>query len=202
MATVTSEPPRRRLPRDQRRRIIEEAAETVFAERGYAGARLTDIATAAGVSRQLMRKHFATKRDLHLALLTRHRDELLAALATATDHAASTDRIAATTDAWFGYVEQHPYVTRLLFADTTGDAETSAFHERMRDEARGATAAALRADPGLALPDDLVEPTAELIRAATVGLALWWADHPEHPRERIVASAVGLWRDGLLHPRR
>lgn len=197
MATVTPDPPRRRLTREQRRRIIEEAAEPVFAERGYAGARLTDIATAAGVSRQLMRQHFPTKRDLHLALLARHRDGLLAALATAgADHGPS-DRITTTTTAWFAYVEQHPYVSRLLFADTSGDAQVAAFHERMRDDARAATAAALRADPGLTLPDELVEPTAELIRAATVGLALWWADHPDQPRERIVAAAAGLWRDGL-----
>ncbi len=61
--------------------MIEDAASKLFAEQGYAATKLTDVAAAAGVTKQLLYQHFASKRELHLALLARHRDELLAGTA-------------------------------------------------------------------------------------------------------------------------
>ena len=35
---------------------------------------------------------------------------------------------------------------------------------------------------------------AEVIRAGPAGPAIWWADHPEVPREQIVITAVNsIW---------
>jgi hypothetical protein len=35
---------------------------------------------------------------------------------------------------------------------------------------------------------------AEVIRAGLTGLAIWWIDHPEVPRERVVEAAVNsIW---------
>jgi hypothetical protein len=34
----------------------------------------------------------------------------------------------------------------------------------------------------------------EVVRAVLQGLALWWAEHPHVPRERIVATAMNsIW---------
>lgn len=37
----------------------------------------------------------------------------------------------------------------------------------------------------------------ELIRAGLAGLAIWWADNPEVPREQIVATALDVLWIGL-----
>ena len=35
---------------------------------------------------------------------------------------------------------------------------------------------------------------AEVMRAGLTGLAIWWIDHPEVPRERIVETAINaIW---------
>jgi hypothetical protein len=35
---------------------------------------------------------------------------------------------------------------------------------------------------------------AEVIRAGLTGLAIWWIDHPDVPRERIVETAINaIW---------
>jgi len=183
-----------RLPREQRRTVIEDAAVALFAERGYASTRLQDIAAAAGVTKQLLARHFATKRDLHLALLAKHRDELVARIgAGMAEPGPLAGRIRRTTERWFVYVDEHPYAARLLFKDTTGDHTIAAFHTELQASARAATAAALCADPELAIPEQHVEILAEAIRAATVGIALWWVDHPEVPRDTIVAAAATLF---------
>src|SRR3954462_3334303 len=67
---------RRRLPVAERRELIVEVAGQLFGERGYEGTRLDDVAAAAGVTKPVLYRHFDSKRDLYLALLARHRDDL------------------------------------------------------------------------------------------------------------------------------
>jgi len=197
--------PRRRLPRAERRRSIEDAAAELIAANGYHATRLTDIAAAAGVTKQLVHRHFASKKVLQMALLARHRDDLLGQLA----HGMRSEgplavRLRRTTDSWFAYVEEHPYASTMLFRDTSGDPELQAFHADLQASARRAIAALLQAEPELDLPEIELDLTAEFIRAGIVGLALWWSGRPEIEREamvdvalRLVASGLGLTDDTL-----
>lgn len=60
--------------RAARERIIEEATKA-FAETGYHGASLRDIASRAGMTHAGLKHHFGTKTDLMMAVLL-HRDEM------------------------------------------------------------------------------------------------------------------------------
>lgn len=62
--------PERRLERT--RTLLLDAAEEVFAEKGFTAATLDDIAGAAGYTKGAIYKHFATKEDLFLAVSDRH----------------------------------------------------------------------------------------------------------------------------------
>ena len=68
---------RQRLTRDERRERILEAASQVFADRGYEGASIEEIAEAAGITRPVIYDHFDSKRDLHISLLELHVEQLL-----------------------------------------------------------------------------------------------------------------------------
>ncbi len=188
----------RRLPPGERRALIEAAAAELFAEHGYAGATLEQIAARAGVTKPVLYRHFAGKKDLHMSLLAEHRDGLLAELArSAAGEGPPAERLPLILDAWFAYVERHPYAWRMLFRDTTGDPEIEAFHRELQASARRLTAALIANEPGLGIPERELEPTAELIRAATTGLALWWLDNPDLPRAVPVAAATRFLRDGI-----
>ena len=54
------------------RSLLLDAAEDVFAEKGFAPATLDDIAHAAGYTKGAIYKHFATKEDLFLAVSDRY----------------------------------------------------------------------------------------------------------------------------------
>jgi AcrR family transcriptional regulator len=54
------------------RALLLDAAEDVFAEKGFAPATLDDIAFAAGYTKGAIYKHFATKEDLFLAVSDRY----------------------------------------------------------------------------------------------------------------------------------
>jgi AcrR family transcriptional regulator len=54
------------------RSLLLDAAEEVFAEKGFISATLDDIARAAGYTKGAIYKHFATKEDLFLAVSDRY----------------------------------------------------------------------------------------------------------------------------------
>jgi AcrR family transcriptional regulator len=53
---------------ERSRRVLLDAALDEFAERGYAGARVADIAERAGVNKQLINYYFGSKEGLYLAV--------------------------------------------------------------------------------------------------------------------------------------
>jgi AcrR family transcriptional regulator len=190
---------KRRLTAAARREVIERAATEVFAEHGYQGASMDEIARRSGVSAPVVYDHFSSKLDLHRRLLERTRDELLEMWRTQLSPDGPAEvRVPRALDAWARYVESHPYAARMYFQGPSGDASARAVHEEVTAPARAALALILAAEPGaenIAGSDDqALEMAAEVMRAGLTGLAIWWIDHPEVPRERIVETAVNaLW---------
>lgn len=63
-------PSRRKLPAEERRRQILEAAALVFARRGYHPAKTKEIASEAGVSEGTLYNYFGSKREILVSLTT------------------------------------------------------------------------------------------------------------------------------------
>ncbi|HET6447941.1 MAG TPA: TetR/AcrR family transcriptional regulator [Conexibacter sp.] len=191
---------RRRLSAAARRDVIERAATRVFAERGYAGASIDEIARRSEVSPPVVYDHFASKLELFTRLLERPRDELLALWVQTLAGDDPTDvRMRRSFTAWATYVQQNRFASRMYFLEATGDPEARAAHRAIQAQGRVALAAILGHEPGaarIAGDDDPqgLEMAAETIRAGLAGLAIWWDEHPHIARERIVETAMNvLW---------
>jgi AcrR family transcriptional regulator len=194
----TTRPPRRRLSAPARRELIERAATQVFAERGYAGASVDEIARRSEVSPPVVYDHFASKLALFVRLLERTRDELLAMWVRELAGEDPTQlRMERAFGAWASYVEQNRFASRMYFLEATGDPQARAAHREIQAQGRAALSAILGRQPGarqVARDADGLEMAAETMRAGLAGLAIWWDEHPHVPRERIVATAMNvLW---------
>lgn len=73
-----SSPPRRRLPKAERRALILQAAQEVFLNNGVGATRVADIADAAGVNTALMYQHFSSKEELFSEAVVYPLEQLLA----------------------------------------------------------------------------------------------------------------------------
>lgn len=60
-----------RLPAAQRREQLLDTAVALFAERGFGGSTTADLAKAAGVTEPIIYRHFASKKDLFIAVIDR-----------------------------------------------------------------------------------------------------------------------------------
>jgi AcrR family transcriptional regulator len=90
---------------------ILAVAGPLFAERGYAGVSMRDIAAAAGLRNQAsLYHHFPSKRALYEAVLSHELAPVLALVARAPGAGPS----AALADELIGHLAGHPYLPRLI----------------------------------------------------------------------------------------
>jgi AcrR family transcriptional regulator len=182
-----------------RREVIANAASVLFAERGYRGASIEEIARASGVTPPVVYEHFASKRELYRALLERHFAELREVWGEHfVGDAPLEERVAKSFDAWFAYVEVHPFAGRVLFRYST-DPEIEAIHADVAAHSREAILPLFAAEPGAenlagSVTDEGTEMVWVVLRGVLQGLAVWWSEHPDVPRERVVTTAMSsLW---------
>jgi AcrR family transcriptional regulator len=193
----TGRTPRRRLSAGERRERILAAATELIAARGYADAPVDAIAKAAGVSPPVVYDHFASKLALYEAVLDSHFANLRGIWARFPVAELTSESVAASFDAWFGYVEANPDAARVLFREPT-KADAAAVHRAVSERSRGLVMQPLLGAPAsaaLAATGPDLEMTWVVLRGVLQGLALWWVDHPDVPRDRVVDAALGvLWR--------
>ncbi|TNC25844.1 TetR/AcrR family transcriptional regulator [Amycolatopsis alkalitolerans] len=73
------------MPQADRRHEIVAAATAEFAEHGFAGASMAEIARTAGISKALIYQHFDTKEHLYLACFRRIAEPLVARIRAELD---------------------------------------------------------------------------------------------------------------------
>ena len=110
---MTTEPTRVRDPAGTRRLVLD-AAERLFAERGFAGTSIRDIAQASGVSHPLIQHHFATKEGLYRSVLRRCADEYGERFPEAKSEVDRPVDLRAEMTRLFGFVRDHPRLMRMV----------------------------------------------------------------------------------------
>ena len=196
----STQKPRKRIGRAARRALIEAAAAELFATRGYRGASIEEIAKRSGITPPVVYDHFESKLDLYRQLLERHFAELREVWRrNFSGDDPPQQRIARSLDAWFAYVEEHPFAGRVLFRDASADPEVAAVHAAVATNSRNAIMQLFAAEPGAAglagsIEGEGLEMVWVVLRGVLQGLAIWWTDNPSVPRERVVATAMNaLW---------
>ena len=194
---VADSPRATRMPRDQRRVQLLEAANDVFTTKGYHAAAMDDIADAAGVSKPVLYQHFPSKLDLYLALLDSSCDRLVEIVQEAVDSTAvNADRVVAAVGAFYEFVSSASGEFRFVFeSDLTGDNAVQQRLWRVNNDIADAIAEVIAEDT--ALPAE----QAKLLAISLVGLAQvsarYWvsADSAQIPlaeAQHLVASLA--WR--------
>jgi hypothetical protein len=122
-----------------------------------------------------------SKKALHLALLEQHREQQPRFVQPAATNEPLIPRLPLLLDGWFARVQERPDTSKMIFHDSTGDADIQAARRQIQADARTVIAALLKAQPDLSIPKDELEPLAELLRSAMAGVALWSTSTARYP---------------------
>ncbi len=194
--------PRRRLTREDKRlanraRILQ-AARNVFAQHGYHGATIGEIAAEAGLSNGAVYYNFANKEDLFLALLDQWRTELITDVQIAAGRSGSAGPAHSFQDEMrhvIGTLKRGREWRLLLFEFVTYAARNPEFRERFaagRQNFKAALASALadRVEAHRLQPVVPPEQLAVLVSALVNGLALDDLTEPGAIPENLLATAL------------
>jgi TetR/AcrR family transcriptional regulator len=115
--TAAPKPVRHRSNGLRPRAEIVTAAERHFAESGFEGTRLDDVADDVGIRRAAIFYHFGDKQELYAAVL----DEVFRDLAVDLPAGGSAaERLEASLAGWIDFVAQRPNVARLILREAAG----------------------------------------------------------------------------------
>ena len=187
---------RARLPRDERRAMLLSAALEVFTVSGFHAASMDDIADRANVSKPVLYQHFPSKLDLYLAVLDLHIDSLVFALQKAI---ASTkenkNRVKATVDAYFGFIDSEGGAFRLLFeSDMNVEPQVRQRLNRMTYDCAAAVSAVISIDTGLPKEESMMLAIG-LIGLVQITARHWLEKDGKIDRDKASAMVTNLmWR--------
>jgi AcrR family transcriptional regulator len=209
MFSVAIDPkPKKRVrpTRAQTRARLLKGAGEVFAERGYDGASLDEVAAAAGLTKGAVYSSFATKSELFYALMRDRIGERLALVAGAVERQATVEDMTRDAGGALAKLIATQADWHLLFiefwARAVRDADLREEFARERRSVRALIALfleerAVAAQVALPAP---AEQLAVAVLALSNGIAIEQLADPDTVDPSIFGVILGLLLDGLVIP--
>src|SRR5690242_6527409 len=201
-STPSNEKPRRarrtRMTGAERREQLLEVGRKLFAEKGFEGTSVEEIAAKAGVSKPVVYEHFGGKEGLYAVVVDREIRTLLDGI-TGALRAETTSRglLEVAALALLDYVEGSTDGFRILVRDSPAGQSTGSFASLISDVARqvehllAAEFRSRKLDP----------KTAPMYAQMLVGMVAltgqWWLDSRKFKKADVAAHLVNLACNGL-----
>jgi AcrR family transcriptional regulator len=183
-----------RVPRPVRERQLLELAEALFAERGYAGASMDELARRAGVTKPVVYELFGSKDGLFGACVDRSIERLAADISTAV-HAQDEPeaRLRAGGLAFIRFAAGNRVAWDLMSMGGSFEEKARAVRSSQAELIRELMAEMARDD----VDQRELEVAAHAVNAAYEGVAHWMWAHPDVPIEQIADWIADLLIPGL-----
>jgi AcrR family transcriptional regulator len=187
----------------ERREQLLDVGRGLFAERGYEGTSVEEIAHTAGVSKPVVYEHFGGKEGLYAVVVDREMRRLLDMVTGALTGGHPRELLEQAAFALLDYIEQHTDGFRVLVRDSPVAQSTGSF-------------ASLIGDIATQVEDILGQEfsqrgfdakLAPLYAQALVGMVAltgqWWLEARRPRKAEVAAHLVNLSWNGLsgLEPR-
>lgn len=182
----------------ERRTQLVEVAKRVFAEHGYDGASVEEIASQAKVSKPIVYEHFGGKEGLYAVVVDRETARLLGMITSRLGPGlGGREQIHSSAMAFLDYIEADPDGFRVLIRASPTGVSSGGMDGLLSDVAAKAeeVLTGFFAESGIDLA------AAPLYAHALVGMVVyvgaWWSEEHELPKEVVAAHLTALTYLGL-----
>src|SRR3982074_3151319 len=187
---------------NERRLQLIGIARSLFAERGYDGTSIEEIAQRANVSKPVVYEHFGGKEGLYAVVVDREMSALLDGITsslTRMTNNRSRLRIERVALALLTYVEERTDGFRILIRDSPASIASGTYSSLLND-AVSQVASILAGDfARRGLDPDLAPLYAQALVGSVSMTAQWGLDTREPKKEVVAAHLVNLMWNGLTH---
>lgn len=198
---VSDEPkksPRARMSARQRREQLITVGRSLFAEKGFEGTSVEEIAARADVSKPVVYEHFGGKEGIYAVIVDREVEALLGALTGALSSRAHPRQLVERAAlALLGYIENSPDGFRMLVRDSPVAQASGTFSSLLGDVAAQVEGLLAYQFERRDL-NPLVAPFYAQMLVGMVALAgQHWAEVREPSKQVVAAHLVNLAWNGL-----
>lgn len=189
-----------RMTGDERRQQLLDVARSLFAEKGFDGASVEEIAHRANVSKPVVYEHFGGKEGVYAVVVDREMHYLLSSMTTAlAEEAHPRLLLERAAGALLDYVEGSADGFRILVRASPVASATGTFSSLLND-----IASQVESILGVQFSSRGYDPKlAALYSQALVGMVAltgqWWLDSRKPRKAEVAAHLVNLSWNGLSH---
>ena len=175
----------------------------MFAERGYEGTSIEEIAQRANVSKPVVYEHFGGKEGLYAVVVDREMSALLDGITsslTKMTNNRSRLRIERVALALLTYVDERTDGFRILIRDSPASITSGSTYSTLLNEAVNQVSSILAGDfSRRGLDAEMAPLYAQALVGSVSMTAQWWLDVREPKKEVVAAHLVNLCWNGLMH---
>ncbi len=180
----------------QRREQLIAVGRKAFAELGFDGTSVEEIAQRAAVSKPVVYEHFGGKEGLYAVVIDREMLALEKVITEALGEGAWRTRIERAALALLTYVEEETDGFLILVRDTKPGSARS-FSTLLNSAVAQVSHILARAFQHRGLEAQLANLYAQALVGAVAMTAQWWLDEREPAKEVVAAHMVNLLWNGL-----
>jgi AcrR family transcriptional regulator len=181
----------------QRREQLLDVGKAVFAERGYDGASVEEVALRAGVSKPVVYEHFGGKEGLYEVVVDREVQHLITSFTAALTGSDPRVLLEQATLALLGYVEDERDGFRILVRESPVPASTSGFATIISDVAHRVEHVLAREFRARGYRTALAAVYSQALVGMVALTGQWWLGAREVDRDEVAAHLVNLAWNGL-----
>ena len=187
---------RTRLSAVERRNQLVQVGRAVFAEKGYEGTSVEEIAERAKISKPIVYEHFGGKEGLYAVIVDREMEFVIAQISEAISTGTPRDRIEGAALAFMRYVEERPDGFAVLKRDSPANSGLA----NLLAEVAERVGNVLRSEFKKAGYDPRAAP---LYAQALIGMVTfvgqWWEENSKMSAEEAASHISALAWMGLRH---
>jgi AcrR family transcriptional regulator len=188
---------RLRMTSAERREQLIEIARTLFAERGFEGTAIEEVAARAEVSKPIVYEHFGGKEGLYAVVVDREVRQLLAMMRSSLTAGHPRELLEQAAFALLDYIEESSDGFRILVRDSPIGSETGSFVSIIGDIA-SRVEYILEAEFKVRGFDAQYAPMYAQMLVGMVGTTgQWWLDARKPAKPDVAAHLVNLAWNGL-----
>lgn len=189
----------RRMTSSDRRAQLIEVGRAVFADNGYDGTTVEEVAKRAKVSKPIVYEHFGGKEGLYAVIVDREMDYVVRRLVEAISTGTPRERVEAASLAFLRYVKDHPDGFSVLSQDSPLTSSKGTMSSLLNDMAERVGDVFVQS-----FKDAGYDPKSAPIYAhALVGMVTfvgkWWTEERKAPIEEVAKHLGALAWMGLRH---
>lgn len=195
----TGSVPRVRMTGAERRQQLLDVARKLFAEKGFDGTSIEEIAQRANVSKPVVYEHFGGKEGIYAVVVDRETQSLLDRMVSTLHGGHPRAMLEQAASALLAYVEESRDGFRILVRDSPVASASGTFSTLLNDIAMQVEHILARQFDARGYDDKLAPLYAQALVGMVALSGQWWLDARRPKRDEVAAHLVNLAWNGLSH---